>query len=384
MIDRNLRNRSALARRAVVALIVLALAGAVLVGFGRGMFANTMRVTAVVDDAGGSLTPGSDVKARGVIVGKVDSISGSAEGVRVALVLDGDEATRISRDVRARVLPATVFGTTFVDLVPEASGPTGLVAGQEIAQDTSSSTLELQDSLDSTNRVLSAVHPAELATTLSSIAGALRGRGTQIGETIETLEAYLARLEPHLPLVQEVLRLAAIDLRVLADTSPDLLAATDNGLTTTRTIVAKRKQLVTSLRDARALVVRADTFLKAEQQHIIDLLADAATVVSAMHDERTGLAGGFRAFVAFAREGSKAFSDGPWLASSTYIKSGGIRDYTAADCPRFGSAKGDNCGGGTASSSSSGSAAPSSSATDPDSGLLGRINGLLADLGGAP
>ena len=179
-----------------------------------------------------------------------------AHDVRIGLRLDGPDARRLPASVQARVLPATVFGTTFVDLVvPDGAdaSDTGLAAGQEIRQDQSSPTIELQDTLDDTDRVLSSLEPAQLATTLSSVANALGGRGKKLGGTIETLEAYLERLEPHLPLLQEVLRLAAIDLQVLGDVSPDILAAVDDSLPTNRTIVAKRQELATTFTDAQVL-----------------------------------------------------------------------------------------------------------------------------------
>jgi phospholipid/cholesterol/gamma-HCH transport system substrate-binding protein len=335
---------------------------------------------------------GSDVKSRGVILGEVTSVSSAGDKVRIGMTLDGDEARRVPRNVQARVLAATVFGTTSIDLVaPDGadSAATGLQAGQVIQQDRSTRTLELQDTLDSTDRVLTAIEPAKLATTLSSIAGALRGRGTELGGTLRTLESYLERLEPNLPLLQEDLRLAAVSLRALADASPDLLAATANSLTTTRTITAKRRELAATLTRSHRLVTTADRFLREEKKQIIVTLANAATTFDALYDHRSGLAGGFRSFVTFAERGSEGFSDGPFLHTDVYIKIGDAVPYTAADCPRYGSAAGDNCDGGGGSSSQSGigvipsEEVPGTSTTDPDAGLLGKIDGLLGELGGA-
>jgi virulence factor Mce-like protein len=239
LIDRNLTNRSNLVRRAIVMLVIAVLFGCLVLAYGRGMFSDRVKLSAVIDDAGGALTVGSDVKSRGVILGEVTSISSAKDKVRIGMTLDGDEARRVPRDVQARVLAATVFGTTSVDLVIPKGADTsvsGLHAGQVIQQDRSSRTLELQDTLDSTDRVLTAIEPAKLATTLASIANAVRGRGTELGGSLRTLEAYLQRLEPNLPLLQEDLRLAAISVRALADadhpgeaararSDPDRLAA---------------------------------------------------------------------------------------------------------------------------------------------------------------
>ena len=145
--------------------------------------------------------------------------------------------------------------------------------------------------------------PAQLATTLSSVANALGGRGKELGGTIETLDAYLERLEPHLPLLQEVIRLAAIDLHVLADVSPDLLASVDNALPTTRTIVAKQRELATTFTDAHELVKTADGFLRDQEKLILRTLANTAKAFDALFDHRAGLADGFRSFIEFAERG---------------------------------------------------------------------------------
>ena len=406
MVDPSVRSRSVLLRRAIVGIIVTGLLGGLVLAYGKGMFADEISVTAVVDNAGGSLAKGSDVKSRGVILGKVTSITAENGDVRIGLQLEGPAARRVPRSVQARVMPATVFGTTFVDLVvPDGSDatPTGLAAGQEIRQDQSSPTIELQDTLDDTDRVLSAVKPAQLATTLSSVANALGGRGKELGGTIETLDAYLERLEPHLPLLQEVIRLAAIDLNVLAEVSPDLLASVDNALPTTRTIVAKQRELATTFTDAHELVQTADGFLRDQEQLILRTLANTAKAFDALFDHRAGLADGFRSFIEFAERGTVAFSDGPFLHTDVFIKTGGGVPYSAADCPQYGPAQGGNCGGDGASAQ-----APSGPATglippgflapglglpdllpgtpkppESDAGLLGDIAGLVSELGGA-
>jgi phospholipid/cholesterol/gamma-HCH transport system substrate-binding protein len=405
MVDPSVRSRPVLLRRAIVGIVVTGLLGGLVLAYGKGMFADEISVTAVVDNAGGSLAEGSDVKSRGVIIGKVSSITAENGDVRIGLQLEGPAARRIPTSVQARVLPATVFGTTFVDLaVPDGADatPIGLAAGQEIRQDQSSPTIELQDTLDDTDRVLSAVKPAQLATTLSSVANALGGRGKELGGTIETLDAYLERLEPHLPLLQEVIRLAAIDLNVLAEVSPDLLASVDNALPTTRTIVAKQRELATTFTDAHELVQTADGFLRDQEKLILRTLANTATAFDALFDHRAGLADGFRSFIEFAERGTAAFSDGPFLHTDVFIKTGGDVPYSADDCPQYGPAQGRNCGGGASVQAPTGPAtglvppgflAPGLGLPDlrpgtprvpeSDTGLLGDIAGLLSGLGGA-
>ncbi len=376
MIDPRIESRGILLRYALILMVVVALVAAGLLAWGRGMFSDDVRVSAQVDDIGGALAAGADVKVRGVIVGRLSSIEARDGGVRLGLVIDGGAASEIPSDVSARILPASVFGTSFVDLaVPEATTEAHLVAGQVIEQDRRDSTLELQDSLDSTYRVMTAVKPADLAVTLGAIADALDGRGEQIGTTMETFNSYLKRLETQTPLLKEDLALLAKNLETLADVSPELLDAVDDGLVTARTIVAKRAQLTSIMAGGTALADEADRLLVEQEKAFVQTIRQSATVVDAIFDERTGLASGFRNFVSFASKGKEVFAEGPWMATDVIIKSGDDAPYTAADCPVFGSARGDNCGG-----ASSSSRRRTEATAQDDAALLAQMAGLLTGL----
>ena len=71
MIDPRIESRGILLRYALILMVVLALVAAGLLAWGRGMFSDDVRVSAQVDDIGGALAAGADVKVRGVIVGQI-------------------------------------------------------------------------------------------------------------------------------------------------------------------------------------------------------------------------------------------------------------------------------------------------------------------------
>ena len=84
----------------------------------------------------------------------------------------------------ARVLPATVFGTSFLDLTGTAQAGRGRIrAGDVIAQDQHPDA-GAAEGLDSIDRLVDALGPAELTTALHA-PGALDGRGEQLGQTID-------------------------------------------------------------------------------------------------------------------------------------------------------------------------------------------------------
>ncbi|RYY51839.1 MAG: MCE family protein [Actinomycetales bacterium] len=386
-IDPDDPGRAVLVRRGLVLVVLLVLVGAALAAVSRGALADDTTAHALVDDAGGSLVPGSDVKLDGVIVGRVTSITqepgttadGADPSVRIDLRIDERHAREVPAQVTARVLPATVFGTTYVDLVRPRSERGALRAGAAIEQARDAETLELQDTLDSSYRILTAVEPAELSATLGALATALDGRGEQLGGTIETVSGYLGRLEPRLPLLREDLELFAQNMTTLAETSPQLLDATRNALVTSRTIVQKRAQLTTLLAGSNALVGEGRRALDAVGDPFVEALDGAAVVVDAMYDERAGLPDSFTSFVDFAAKQAETFSQGSYMSTNVFIKTGDDAPYTASDCPNYGTARGPRCGGSPGSTGSG-----TNAATPADDALVAELRDMLDELEAAP
>src|SRR3954453_4512250 len=157
-------------------------------------------VTVHVARAGLQLLPGSDVKTRGVIVGSVDSITSDGNGATLRLRLNPAKARELPTNVTVRMLPKTLFGEKYVDLVlPAQPAAAHLTAGAVIAQDQTRSTLEIDQALNDLLPLLRTVPPVELNHTLTALATALSGRGEQLGQTIDQLHHYLQAFNPQLP-----------------------------------------------------------------------------------------------------------------------------------------------------------------------------------------
>ena len=111
--------RNELALRGLVTVAVIALLLGILQLRTSGAWGGPPKVAADLRNAGGSLAPGSDVKLRGSVVGRVTGIErGPSGGVRVQMAMDEATLGKVPADVVARILPATVFGTSYVDLRP--------------------------------------------------------------------------------------------------------------------------------------------------------------------------------------------------------------------------------------------------------------------------
>lgn len=289
--------RADLARRGAgaVGVVVLLLVAAYLQA--TGAFGRDPRVSAQVANAGGSLRPGSDVKLRGVIVGRVTEVErGTDGGVRVGMTIAESDLDRVPADVVARILPATVFGTTFVDLVATGDpAQDSLAPGAVIPADTSQGTLELQRALDDIDRLVTALGPAELASAIGSAALALDGRGAQLGRTIDAAHAYLGRLNPRMPLVREDARQLAENLELLDRVAPDLLRATEDGLVTLETIATQEAAITALITGGTSLSRTASAFLGRNQDDLVRYVDGASILLDALYDNRVaGITGTVR------------------------------------------------------------------------------------------
>lgn len=337
-------SRATYALRGVVALaVVVALVG-VLLAVGRGAFSDRMSVVARVDDAGGSLVTGADVKYDGVVVGRVSSLDPGADGgVDLALALDPSTADGVPRNVVARVLPASVFGTSYLDLRTEGPPRGQLEESQRIAQDSSAETLEIQRLLDGLDGVVDALGPAELATTLEGLAGALDGNGEQLGETIEDLHSFLRKLNPEMPLVRRNLQLLATNLEAFERYAPGLLDATDDVLVTAATLAGREDEFRALVRSGSSAFDRTESVLRANQDALAAMLMRTAVLVDVLHDGRTPLVQGLLETGRLARGFSDALPRGQYLRIDGELITGESEEYGRDGCPSYGSHQGRGC-----------------------------------------
>ncbi len=255
-------------------LLVLAVLIGLAVATFQQRFTPVVLVTLKTDTIGNQLQAKSDVKIRGLIVGEVRSVSTSGQGARIELALQPGAAHNIPANVSARLLPKTLFGERYVELVlptqPQPSGP-AIRSGDVIPQDRSSSAIELEQVFDDLLPLLQAVHPAQLSATLNALATALEGRGKQLGQNLVALDTYLKGLNPHLPtLTSDIQRLTSVATTYSAAV-PDLLTTVRNLSATADTLVAKQDSLNPFLRGVTGLATTATSVLQQDGGRIIQV-----------------------------------------------------------------------------------------------------------------
>lgn len=234
-------------------------------------FTSFDRVALNTDTIGLQLPPRADVKVRGVIVGEVLDAKPVANGAELTLGIDPGEIHTIPGNVTASILPKTLFGEKYVELVipKDASTGTSLQAGDRITQ--TKLPIEVEKVLADIYPLLRAVQPAELNYTLNAMADALEGRGDALGQNIETLDAYLKKLNPEVPGLVEDLRLLSKVSGTYADVAPEIAATLRNTVTTGNTLLSRQDKLQAFLVDVGKFADTSKSFLDANGSNIVRL-----------------------------------------------------------------------------------------------------------------
>ena len=230
-------------------LVVAALVSLSIASF-KKVFTDVVMVSLRTDRIGEQLQTSSDVKLRGLIVGEVRDIRTTGKGAVLSLALKPEMVPQIPADVSARLLPKTLFGERYVDLVPPAGEGTGdakkvraIRAGDVIGQDRTKVAIELEKVFDDLLPLLRTVQPEKLSATLNALATTLDGRGTELGQNLVLADKYLTALNPHLPALKADISGLADLASTYAVAAPELVRAAKALVTTNTTIVQKQDSL---------------------------------------------------------------------------------------------------------------------------------------------
>jgi virulence factor Mce-like protein len=252
-------------------LVVVALLVGLSVASFQKRFTPVVTVTLLTDRIGSQLQVSSDVKLRGLIVGEVREVESTGRGARLELALQPDKVDLIPADVSARLLPKTLFGERYVDLVSPSAGHATrhLAEGDTIGQDRTSVAIELERVFDDLLPLLRTVQPEKLSATLNALATALEGRGTRLGRNLVLVDEYFKQLNPRLPTIKADISGLADLASTYAVAAPELVRAATNLITTNTTIVQRRDQLAGFLASTAGFANTTADFLDANGERII-------------------------------------------------------------------------------------------------------------------
>ena len=259
---------------ALFIVIVLVFVGTTIAIYNRAFTASDT-VTMYTDDMAYALPNDADVKARGVLVGRVSGVEPEGDKVRVNMEFDPAFVDQLPANVSGRLLPKTLFGERYVDLgFPEQ--PVGTIEpGATIEQDTRGNAVELGRVLDGLLPVLEAVPPEKLAGTLGALNQALAGRGDEIGASLVDIGQVFDGITQEMPALESGLEDLATFSQTYAEALPDLINALDALRTTGDTVITRRTDIADGLQRISSSAEVVTGFLAANRADLIALAADS-------------------------------------------------------------------------------------------------------------
>ncbi len=235
-------------------------------------FTSVDMVTLYTSNVGNELHPDAQVLVRGVQVGEVRSISANGNGAMLQLALQPNMVGALPANVTAEMVPTTLFGERYVDLLlPAAPVPQRLGNGGVISQNRSRDAIEVETVLNNLLPELTAVQPQNLSVTLTAIAQALQGRGSELGQTLVTLNSYLHKFNGNLPALDNDIRELVQVTRTYNQAAPDIVTALNDFAFTAQTITQEQANLSALYTNLTQSDAELSTFLAQNENNIIGL-----------------------------------------------------------------------------------------------------------------
>ncbi len=233
-------------------------------------FEDSTKVTVMAERAGLQLARFGDVRLHGALVGRVEEIGSDGRQAKITLALRPEAARAIPDNSEVRILPTTLFGQNFLELVPPESGATGALRdGSVIPASRVQTNVELQSILADLFPLLRSVNPPDLNATLYALAHALQGKGDQLGDTLVALEDYLGTINAELPTLRKDLRLLSEVSQAYDLAAPDLIKVLRNATVTARTVTQKKGDLARSLSSLTGLSNTTRVMLSENEERLI-------------------------------------------------------------------------------------------------------------------
>ena len=269
--------------------------------FLNGGFKAGMPVSAVFSSRGvGQQLPiGGDVKVKGVLVGRIQSVALSDDGTAVVELLI-DEEHRFPDDSSLEIRSKTVFGQKWVELIPGpgTSGPY-LSAGSVIPDERTTEPLEFELALQLGHDLLSEIPLQDLSRVLRSLAQGFSGQEgdarTALDRGLVALRAVNARSD-RLDLSLRQLAEFSEWLNDNDDAVIDLMSSVDSA---NRALVGAAPEFESSLDSVPAALNDVAGFqerTEAELGRLVENGATLAEIVAARSDQLTDIVVQLEAF----------------------------------------------------------------------------------------
>lgn len=304
-------------------------------------FVDFVPVDVRASSIGLQLNERADVKLRGMIVGEVRATEVDGDGAVLHVGLQPDLVEQIPDNVTALIVPKTLFGEKYVALqIPEDAAEQSIEADDVIEQ--ASVPIEVEKVLDDVYPLLTAVQPRDLASTLSTLATALGGRGERIGDNLVRLDGYLQKFNPLVPQLIRDLRDLGDVADVYAEQMPELARLLENAVVTANTLTGEEDEINRFLNDVRLLSNTTRDFLEANGATITEVARTSVPVLDLLAEYSPGFPCLMQGLVNWLPRVEEQFR-GHIVHINLELLPDQPEGYTPADDPEYGTGLGPQC-----------------------------------------
>jgi virulence factor Mce-like protein len=305
----------------VLAVALAAFVVVVFVSFS-GAFSTYAVLEAQLPASANAVALNAPVEYRNVTVGTVASQGKAVPGglVLVTLHMQISKLDSVPANVKATETPVSFFGDAYIVLEPPSNPSTAtLKAGQTIKAFSTGKTASLQETLGDLDDLLNSLHPAQLDSALTALAGALQGQGTSLGKNLDKGNTYFTQMLPLWPTVVSDLKNLNPVANQFAAVTPDLLQTLANQTTTAHTVTSEASDLKSAIGGGATLAGEASQLLTAIQQPYNVLTADSAPFLQDISQNPQEIAQLLQGFASWAKAWIGAESSGPYLKLETNV-----------------------------------------------------------------
>jgi virulence factor Mce-like protein len=235
---------------------------------------------------GNQLNLGGDVKMRGAFVGYIKSIHDNGTYATVDLALSPKYVDAIPSNVEARILPKTIFGEKYVDLVvPTGATPATqhIAAGDIIKIDESKVAIETDQVFNDLLPILRKLQPVKLNAALNAMATALQERGNALGNNLSVSDQYFSGLNPDISTINYDISGLADLAETYGNAAPDLLRMLkDSAVSLQEVVVPKQNQLAEFFTGTRAFANTMNRVLLENEDNFIALAANSRPILNVL------------------------------------------------------------------------------------------------------
>ncbi|MDV6013761.1 MCE family protein [Haloechinothrix sp. LS1_15] len=316
--------------------------------YGTGALSGHPEVTAEVSADTTGVPNRAPIEYQGVLVGTVIDVETHESSSTVTMRISERHAESITTAAQVRVLPRTLFGDLFVELVP-ADGTAEAAAepisdGDRLAADDSAEAVQIYEAFDRLTSLLAEIEPAKINQALSAVAQLLDGRGERFGRMLDQLHELTDDVDDFIALIDDGMDAASTVSEQAVEATPDALRALRDAVEISRTIVAEQRTIERvlasgiTLADEGSRVARSDNVdryirLSRTADPVLDELATDPTVAPrAVENVRHLLEAAI-----------PTYEQGPWFRIRANLTAVEPFPYTVEDCPRYGDEEGPNC-----------------------------------------